>query len=382
MDENKGLARAAQIYARRDQRVQELKAQGKKIAGYFCCYVPGELLEAADYVPFRILGDMSEPITAADTYLPTVMCAFYRSCMDLGMKGRYAFLDAFIGCHACDAAERVSAIWRAYLKFPCSFYLDLPHTTHAAAIELFQEQLAYLKRVLEESSGPISNEKIKEKILLYNQQRSLVRQLYNLRKADPPPISGTEVLQVMVSLMSIPVAEGNSLLEEVLAEVKARALPPAPKKGRVLVVGSLIDNIAFTKLIEDCGLNIVMDDTAIGSRPFGHDVQLTEDPLEGMAVRYLDKIVCPQTFRETGKTRDEDLENRFGYLKRFIKDWQVQGVYINIIRNCDIHGYEVPELRYYLEQIGLPVLVIEQDYSTAALEPLRTRFQAFAESLE
>ncbi|MCL6560006.1 MAG: 2-hydroxyacyl-CoA dehydratase family protein, partial [Firmicutes bacterium] len=196
MDENKGLARAAQIYARRDQRVQELKAQGKKIAGYFCCYVPGELLEAADYVPFRILGDMSEPITTADTYLPTVMCAFYRSCMDLGMKGRYAFLDAFIGCHACDAAERVSAIWRAYLKFPCSFYLDLPHTTHAAAIELFQEQLAYLKRVLEESSGPISNEKIKEKILLYNQQRSLVRQLYNLRKADPPPISGTEVLQV------------------------------------------------------------------------------------------------------------------------------------------------------------------------------------------
>jgi len=69
------------------------------------------------------------------------------------------------------------------------------------------------------------------------------------------------------------------------------------------------------------------------------------------------------------------------YLKKMVEGWQVNGVYFNIIRNCDIHGYEIPELRDYFEMMGLPVLVIEQDYSTTALEPLRTRFQAFAESL-
>lgn len=125
-----------------------------------------------------------------------------------------------------------------------------------------------------------------------------------------------------------------------------------------------------------------MDDTAIGSRTFGHDVELTGDPLDGLADRYLDKVVCPRTFRETGKSRAEDLENRFSYLKRFVHDWRVDGVYMNLIRNCDIHGYEIPELRHYLEEMGLPVLVIEQDYSTAGLAPLRTRFQAFAESIE
>jgi len=117
----KGLAKAAYIYENRDQWAKDFKAQGKKIAGYLCCYPPLELISAVDYVPFRILGDMNEPITAADTYLPTVMCAFYRSCLDLAMKGRYDYLDAFIGCHACDGAERVSYIWRSYIKYKYPF---------------------------------------------------------------------------------------------------------------------------------------------------------------------------------------------------------------------------------------------------------------------
>lgn len=156
----------------------------------------------------------------------------------------------------------------------------------------------------------------------------------------------------------------------------------ATKKPRLLVTGCLVDDVSLTELIEDCGFNIVMDDTAIGSRTFGHDVELTDDPLGALAYRYLEKIVCPRTFRQTGKTRAEDLENRFGYLRKFVEEWKADAVYLNIIRNCDPHGYEVPELQYYLEEmVGVPVRVVEQDYSTASLAPLRTRFQAFAESI-
>lgn len=382
MNEKKGLARAAEIYANPEQFTRELKSGGKKIAGYFCCYVPVELLAAADYIPVRILGDMSEPITSADTYLPTVMCVFYRSCLDLAMKGKYDYLDAFFGAHACDGAERVSYVWRSYLKYPCNFNLDIPHTTHPPAIQYFQEQLESLKKTLEESKGQrISDKRLRETIALYNKQRELVRELYSLRKADPPPVSGTEVLQVLVAIMYMSPTEGNTLLEEVLHEIRNRPVT-AQKKPRLLITGCLIDNISITKLIEDSGFHVVMDDTAIGSRTFGHDVALTEDPLKGLAERYLDKIVCPRTFRETGENREEDLESRFGYLRKFIEEWGVDGVYVNIIRNCDPHGYEVPEIQYYLqEMVNVPVLVVEQDYSTASLAPLRTRFQAFAESI-
>lgn len=383
MEQKKGLERAAQVSANRLQEGWELKERGSKIAGYLCCYIPVELLAAAGYVPFRILGDMSEPITTADSYLPTVMCPFCRSCLDLAFKGKYDFLNAFFGAHACDGAERVTLVWRSRIDYDCTFYLDVPHTVHRGALNIFRKQIGYMKNVLEKHIGrEITDAEIKEQIVLYNRQRELVSQLYHLRKADPTPVSGTEVLQLAVSLMGLPVEEGNRLVEEVLDDVMNRPVSESQSKGRILVWGCLIDNTAITKLIENSGLAVVMDDTAIGSRTFGHRVELTEDPLDGLAERYLDKIVCPRTFRETGKTRAEDLEKRFSYLKRFIHEWRVDGVYMNLIRNCDIHGYEIPELRSYIEDLGLPVLGIEQDYSIAALAPMRTRFQAFAESIE
>jgi benzoyl-CoA reductase subunit C len=382
MSELKGLARAAQIDKNREQRAKEIKAAGGKVAGYFCCYPPIELMTALDYMPIRILGDMNEPLTEADSYLPTVMCCFYRSVLDVAMKGRYDYLDAFIGAHACDGAERVSYIWRSYLKSPCSFYLDVPHTNHAAAIEFFKQQLVYLNGELEKTAGKKATpEMIKDAVKLHNRQRALVRKLYEMNKQDPPALSGSEMLQTLVAIMCVPVKEGNQLLEEVIEEVKGRAEGPEKRKGRILIWGSLIDDTAITRLIEDCGLNIVIDDTAIGTRSFWVDVPETEDPFEGMAVRYLDNVVCPRTFRDTARTRMEDLENRFAYLRHMVKGWGVNGVYFNIVRNCDPHGYEIPEVRSYFESLDVPVLVVEQDYTTTALAPLRTRFQAFAESI-
>jgi hypothetical protein len=41
-------------------------------------------------------------------------------------------------------------------------------------------------------------------------------ELYDLRKSDPPLLTSTETLEVLVSLFSLPVEEGNELLEEVI----------------------------------------------------------------------------------------------------------------------------------------------------------------------
>jgi len=114
---------------------------------------------------------------------------------------------------------------------------------------------------------------------------------------------------------------------------------------------------------------------------FWHDIETTEHPLDGIADHYLNEVLCPRTFKETGPSYKADAEGRFGYLKEFAEHWQVDAVFANIVRNCDIHGYEVPVIKDYLGGLGLPVLVVEQDYSTASLETLRTRFEAFAESI-
>jgi benzoyl-CoA reductase/2-hydroxyglutaryl-CoA dehydratase subunit BcrC/BadD/HgdB len=379
----KGLAKANDIYRHRSKRARELKAEGKKVLGYFCCFPAVELMTALDFLPVRIMGDMDEPITVADGYLPTVMCTFYRSCFDVGLKNRYDFIDGFIGSHACDGAERVSHIWPNYIKTPCNFYLDVPHTSSDKAINFFREQLNFFKQKLEEYAGKkLEPERLEEAIALHNKQRGLVRELYNLRKPSPPLITGSEMLQVIIAIMMIPVEEGNAILEEVIDEVKTRSDQPEKQKGRLLIWGSLIDNIAFTDLIESSGFNIIIEDTATGTRPFWHDIEESPDPLHAVAQHYLLEVKCPRTFAASDTSYKEDLENRFGYLKDFAKYWNVNGVYGNIIRNCDIHGYEIPLVKDYLESLDLPVLVIEQDYSTAALESLRTRFQAFAEAIE
>ncbi|MBA7698209.1 hypothetical protein ES703_106885 [subsurface metagenome] len=110
----------------------------------------------------------------------------------------------------------------------------------------------------------------------------------------------------------------------------------------------------------------------------------TEDPLDGLAYRYLVELKCPRTFREaifgeTKKTHIADLESRFDYLRSYAKEWNVKGVVLQSLRYCDIHGYEVPGLKDYLDNIGLPSIYLEHDYSEAALAPLRTRVQAFLE---
>ena len=381
-----GLKRAREIYQERDGRARELKAGGKKVIGYLDIYPVLEMLTALDIVPYRILGDMSEPITKADTYLPNVVCPFLRSCLDLGLKGRYDFLDGVVMAHTCEIAEKTAHIWRLYLNPSYAHFIDTPHTTRDASRRQLKELLKDFQNTLESFTGKeLTEERLREATKIHNQQRALVRELYDLRKPDPPLISGTENLRVMVALASLPVEEGNELLKQVIGEVKQRRDSPPEQPARLLIWGSMIDNTALIDMIENVGANVVMDDIGMGSRAYFPDVELTDDPLDGLAYRYLVALKSPRTFRETvlseanRKNYMTDLENRFSYLKDYAKEWNVNGVILMILRYCDSHGYEVPGLRDYLDSIGLTSIYLEHDYSQSALAQLRTRVQAFLE---
>ncbi len=206
-----------------------------------------------------------------------------------------------------------------------------------------------------------------------------------MRKPDPPLISGTESLQVLVALSSLPVKEGNKLLQQVISEIKQRKDGPTQQPARLLVWGSIIDHTALIEMIESIGANVVMEDTSMGFRAFAQMVPLTKDPLDGLVQHYLVDITSPRTFRETVINKDHkkdeaaDLDKRFGYMKKCIQEWQVNGVILEALRYCDTHGYEVPGLKRYLDSIGLPNIYLEYDYSEAALAPLMTRVQAFLE---
>ena len=379
------LDRVQEICQDRPQRARELKAEGKPVIGYLCIYPVPELITAFDMVPYRIFGDMDEPITDADDYMPTIVCPFLRSVLDLGLKGRYDFLDGVVMAHICDVGARTAHLWDVAVKPPYSHFLDIPHTNRKTSQERLKELLEDYQKTLELFTGTaLSPAALKEAIGKHNEQRALVRELYDLKKPNPPLISGTETLRVLMAVMSLPVDEGNSLLREVISEITERENPVPEKSARLLVWGPVIDDPAFIEMIESLDAGIVMDDTCVGSRAFFTDVPLTENPLDGLAYHYLEELKCPRTFRDSivkGATIGyrADIESRFGYIGEYVNDWNVDGVILQALRYCDSHGYEVPQITDYLASIGVPNIYVEHDYSKAALGPLMTRVQAFTE---
>jgi benzoyl-CoA reductase subunit C len=387
IDTKKGLNLAKEVYQDRGRRVQELRKAGKKVIGYLCLYPPVELITALGLVPFRIFGDMSEPITAADRVSTTVVCPFLRSILDLALKDKFNFLDGTVGAHTCDIGMTTIIAWRdSKIGTPFTHFIDVPHTDNESSIGYFEGQLNSFKRHLEEFAGEkITDDKLKKAVELHNRQRKLVRDLYDLRKSDPPLLTSMENLEVMVSLFSLPVEEGNDLLEEVIREVKERKVKPAKKKARLLVWGPVFDNTSLYDLIENADASVVVDDTCVGTRAFWADVKPPYD-LHALAHRYLVDIKCPRTYRqsepfEMKRDYDKDLESRFSYIKKAITDWHVNGVIMQSVKYCDTHGYEVPNLRHYFDTLGIPNIYIEHDYSERSLAPIKTRVEAFVETL-
>jgi benzoyl-CoA reductase subunit C len=377
-----GLEKAQKIYHDRGMRVQDLKACGKKIMGYYCSYPPLEMITAFDFVPFRILGSINEPITKADANIPTIVCPIIRSSLDLALKGRYDFLDGFVAAHTCDCEEKFCRIWKSEISSPYHHYIDLPHVIRKNSFSQFKDKLNIFKNSLEAYTGQkLDPDRLKEEIGIHNHQRSLVRELYNLRKGDPPLLSGAETLQVMISLMSMPIREGSEMLEEILGELKTRKNGPGQKDCRLLVWGSPLTETNLVDMIESLDANVVMDDMCVGTRHFWSDVGITDDPLDGIAKRYLEDINCPRTFREPEKTHKTDLEGRFAYLKEFVSKWHVDAVLLQSVKYCDTHGYEVPDLKDFFESMGVPAMYLEHEYTMAGEAQLKNRVEAFLEIL-
>lgn len=377
-----GLARAEEIYQNRDQRAKELKGQGKKVIGYFCSFAPAEIIAGADLLPYRIIGSVKEPITKADAYLEPLMCSYVRSCLDIGLKGAYSFLDGIVVPHTCDNMERIDDKWWYLLKPSYTYAIELPHWLHGEPTrEFFKAELERFTESLEEFTGrKISPNILREKIKLHNETRALVRKLYELRKPDPPLLSGAEMTEIMLATVSLPVEECNELLREVIKEVKERG-EGLQKRARILIWGCEIDDTAFMNLVEGSGANVVMDDLCLGARHYWWDVEPTEDPFDGLAARYIEKISCPVMCRDRTGTHQEYLEETFGYLKDYAREYDVKGVMLYVLRRCDTFAFWVPDLRDYLQGNGLAVLHLEDDYTLTTMEQLKTRIQAFVEMI-
>ena len=356
--------------------VEQWKADGGRVAGFFCAHAPEELFWAAGFLPVRMRGTGSEETSSADQYLGATNCSFVRHTLNRLLEGDLAFLDGLLISNSCDHIRRLFEIATATKAVPFCHYLDVPHVNSQPALDRLTQQLRALRQRLEsEFAVEISREKLAKAIELYNRTRELLARASELRAEDPPRAKGSEVLAMAVAAASVPKDRFNPLLEERLAELESRGGNGAPKRPRLLVVGGALDEPGFLEVIESMGATVAADRLCWSSRSFSNLTDEGIDPIEAIARRMLENMPCPRMTSEYPQRLEGVLEA--------VDRHRIDGVIFERLKFCDLWGGEIEMLRRSIrERVDVPVLVLERDYLTAGgMGQLRTRLQAFLESM-
>ena len=357
-------------------QVQELKRQGDRVFGWLCTYVPEEIIHAAGILPIRIVGYTQETeLDDGNAYLYINNCSFSRSCFQMGIRGEYDFLDGVVGGSTCDGARRLFDLWRHYIGTPFYHVLTVPRKYTEKAQDLFFQEVRQFKEHLEEFLGTkITDEQLLHSIELYNEFRTLMKQLYDLRRLDNPPISGAETLEVLNASFRMPKELFNQWAKELLGEL-SKSGNSHKGRARIMLIGSVLTNPAFVQAIEDQGGLVVTDELCTSTRYWGDPVVLdsARSPVEAISRRYLGNFPCARMFPS---------EERFRRIIDYATEFKVDGVISQIIRYCVTYAHDLPLLTKRLKEKGIPTLALDVEYGTSGSGQIATRVQAFLEMLE
>ena len=364
-----------------NEYILEWKKAGKKVVGYTCSYVPSEILHAADILPVRLRGIETEGMEISDSYYGPFVCSFPKCILQLAGKGMFSFLDGAIITPGCDVMRRLDECWRKagddYQGIvPLFFhYFDVPHKTAPHGMKWFIEEIRKLIKVVEEKFGvEITEDKLTDAIVEYNKARRTLKALEELRAKDNPVVSGTDVFAATIAGTVIPREEYTSLLGKWLESLNDCASSVNGAK-RLMVVGSINDDIELFKLIENDDVVIVAENLCFGVRYEGNEIPEDGDPVEALAHHYLAKSVCPRMF---GMYKD-----RLAALIEKIERANVGGVIMQNIRFCDLHGAENSLFERDLEGMGVPCLKLEREYGPLIeTGRLKLRISAFLDRLD
>lgn len=355
--------------------VRQWQEKGRKVIGWLCNYIPEEMIHAAGALPFRVIVPSAVEIKEANAYLYPNICTYCRASFQIALEENLNFLDALILGSTCDSGRRLGELWEIYLRKPPLLFLSIPHLASEEAIEFFVAELERLKGYLKEFLGiKLENESLLNSIKLYNQSRRLLNQLYQLRKEEPPLISGAEVMEILNAAVWIPREDFNDLLERLISEIENRPQDSKLAYPRVLINGTILNDSGLIECIESAGAWVVADELCTGSRYWADEVPLADrnNVIKSLAQRYLASPLCPRSITD-GKRWDD--------IKKQILDYKIDGVINQTIKYCAPHGYDAFQLSKELDKLGIPTLDLNLEYATPITGQVKTRVQAFVEML-
>lgn len=353
------------------ERKQE---SGQKIIGSTLTDVPEELIHAAGLLPFTILGT-NRPIRRASALLPDNSCSLSRSDLELVLTYETDLFDGFVLPQVDDTTQHLSDIWRR--KIPASFfecYLIPRQVDRPSSRQWLLDETHRLKDSLERFTGrEISEDVLRKSIIPYNENRRILRRIYDLKRQDFGLIGNRAFFELIKSSMFLPKERHNRYLEELLPQLEERELSGEAKCLRFVVAGVVWEPPALMTILDELGINVVGDDLCTGTRYIENDVFTDGDPIEALVERHFNK----SPFSPIHDQGNRILDNLLDLIRRYRAD----GILYLHLKFFESQDYDLPDLKRGIKQKGVPMYVLDTEYQTTHLTQMKTRIQAFAESL-
>lgn len=366
--------------------VTQAIAEGNKAIGYTCYHIPEVLLNVGNCFSVRMRAPRTGSLDIATYYMSSYLCGFSKAILERGIEGGYNFLSALMGSESC------SEMNRAYEHFELlnlvendKFFVsiaDIPFKIEPHTIKHYANQMRIkvLNKLRDVYGVDSSDDALRNAVKEHNEVCRLITEIGEYRKEENPRITGYEFHVLNLITYCCPKYLIIDKLRETAEELKTRV--PDEKKtyrAKVVVVGSEMDDPDFTKLIEESGALVVADRYCFGSLPGREEIILndTDDVLEQIVLHYMKTCQCPRYMSQ------EKVHGRKEFVKHLVEEYHADGVIYEQIKFCEYWGYERALASHIItNEYGIPSVTVDRQYTASASGQLRTRVQAFVESLE
>lgn len=370
-----------------NELILQAQGEGKVCVAYTCENVPEPLLNLPGAFPVRLRAPRTGSMEMGTYYLTSFLCEYSRALLERAIEGGFNFADCIItpdGCTMMNRCVENMELLKTMDKEKFFYeYMEIPMKADDNGLNLYTLQCKnHILKPLGETFGiDTSDAAIRKSVAEHNRVCELIRAIGDFRKEEKPRITGYEYHIITLATYAAPKHLIIDKLEETLEELKSRE--PDENNGfraRVAIVGSEIDDVDFIRLVEECGAYVCIDRFCYGSLPGRNPIVLNdeEDALTQVCRHYMNSIQCPR-YMDTAK-----MNARRAYVNDLAKEYNAEGIIYEQIKFCDPWAYERMMGSHILhDEHHYPVLSIDRPYNVgASIGQLRTRVQAFVESLE
>jgi len=357
--------------------VDKAVKEGRIPIAYNCYTAPEALLSVGKAFPVRLRAPQTTSTELATFYMSPFTCSYSRSILEAALDDQYDFIQGMVFAACCVQIQRTAHNYKLQKlkgdeKF-VHYLIDVPRKEFDAYVPALVADLKKLAGLMETTYGlDMSEENIKKAIHEQNEFNKLLKEISDLRKLDKPKITGSEWHVVYTACKTAP----KDLLVEPLKKLKValEKREGIDANARIMVMGSILDNPAYIELIESQGCIVVADRFCYGSLPGMEMIPEEGDAFTNLALFYLESNECPRMM--------EKMEFRAERAENYFEEYKADGIIFETLKFCDVWGYEKLKTLKILEDKGIPCVRIEREYALSGEGQMKTRVQAFIESIQ